>query len=273
MNRHQLEWNRRGFFVIRQLLTVRNQILLKQVCDRIFNQWLSESPNPTEAANFTNLAYLTEPRYFSHHPQELVWLLELMASETVFGPVQSVCDRELIFHNTQYFFEPATHTRDGDWHRDQQFDATDEAEEQRWMATTVGIHIHIALEPDDHLEIVPGTHARWDTPEERNIRKGLNGIARNALTMPGAVRVDLQPGDACVFNAWSIHRGRYVAGKPRRTFDVIYGTKPDSYVTPPTCFLDPKHLDGLSQTAHQFYSRFIATYRDLWNDNAHEPFL
>ena len=39
---------------------------------------------------------------------------------------------------------------------------------------------------DDRLEIVPGSHARWDTPDELRIRRGAD---RTTPDMPNAARV------------------------------------------------------------------------------------
>ena len=36
----------------------------------------------------------------------------------------------------------------------------------------------------------------------------------------------LAPGDVCVFDTWTIHRGRYRHGTPRRTLDLQYGFGP-----------------------------------------------
>jgi ectoine hydroxylase-related dioxygenase (phytanoyl-CoA dioxygenase family) len=42
--------------------------------------------------------------------------------------------------------------------------------------------------------------------------------------MPNALRISLQPGDACVFHAWSIHRASYRRTPIRRTLDLLYAS-------------------------------------------------
>jgi ectoine hydroxylase-related dioxygenase (phytanoyl-CoA dioxygenase family) len=256
-------WNKDGYIVVPQLLDTALVEKLRPICDNILEQWLEQSPDPKEAANYTNMAYLTEARYFKNHPERRATLLEAIAHDKTLSLFKELFNIEPLFHGTQYFFEPASDTRAGNWHRDQQF-ISPSIEAEKEAMSDIGVHVHIALVPDNNLEIVPGTHARWDTPEELEIRKGLNGRKPND-NIPGATRVSLEAGDACFFSAWSIHRGHYIAGKVRRTFDVIYGAMPDSRHTPPPMgFLEPGVLDGLRPQAQAFFSRFIRSYRDKW---------
>jgi ectoine hydroxylase-related dioxygenase (phytanoyl-CoA dioxygenase family) len=263
-------WAKDGYVIIRGLLDPARIEELRRICDRILEQWVRESSRPEEAANSTNMAFLTEPRYFRQHPQELKALLNFVADENIFGVLEQLHDGEPLFHNTQYFFEPKNHTRGGDWHRDQQFGAPDVETEKARMRDTVGIHAHIAFLPDSNLEFVPGSHARWDTQDELRVRKGLYGAKKSGDAMPGAQRINLDRGDAVFFSAWALHRGNYVAGVPRRTFDAIYGSEPGWYTPPPTCFLQPYVLDGLTDRAQNFFRRFIDTYKDRWLKGSYE---
>ena len=258
------QWNDRGYVVIPQLLGAARVEELRELCDSILEKWIQESPFPKKAANSTNMAYLTEPRYFSQHPEQLNILLSAIADENIFAVLDCIFDGKPLFHNTQYFFNPASYTRGGDWHRDQQFGAPDEETEKLRMQNTVGIHVHIAFLPDDNLEYVPGSQVRWDTPEELEIRKNLNGKKKNSPEIPNATRIHLDTGGAVFFSAWGIHRGNYIADLPRRTFDAIYGTSPDWYTPPPTCFLQPGVLYNLTPLAQTFFGRFIDTYKDKW---------
>lgn len=262
MNQNSLrnQWNEQGFIVIPQLLETAEVRKLQMICDRIFQDWLQESSTPEQAANFTNLAFLTEPRYFIHHPEELPVLLNAIVNPKILDILNQIVDEDLLFHNTQYFFNPANHTRAGDWHRDQQFDAPDEDTEKVRMKQSIGIHVHIALIPDSNLEYIPGSHQRWDTPQEREIRKGLNGKKPNSSAIPNATRIHLNSGDGVFFDAWGIHRGNYIADVPRRTFDIIYGTLADWCPPPPTCFLQPNILQGLTLESQNFFKRLINVF-------------
>jgi ectoine hydroxylase-related dioxygenase (phytanoyl-CoA dioxygenase family) len=259
-------WYENGFVVIPQLFDTPRVRELRTICDDVLAQWIEDSPAALDVANSTNVAFLTEPRYFTKHPARLRLLLETITDEKIFAVLAEILEGEPLFHNTQYFFNPATDTRAGDWHRDQQFDAPDEETERARMFTHAGIHVHIAFVPDDNLEFVPGTHARWDAPEERRIRKALEGRGKNSDAMPGARRLALDAGDAAFFSGWGIHRGRYDARTLRRTFDIIYGSDNpcDWYTPPPTCFLQPGLLEHLDERSRRFFQRFVEAYRDRW---------
>jgi hypothetical protein len=266
MNNHSFneQWRRDGYLVVRQLFDAAAVAELRAICDDVLCRWLNEAADAERAANSTNMAYLTEPRYFTEKPPCLSALLEAIAHRRILATLDELSDRELLFHNTQYFFNPASRSRAGDWHRDQQFGAPDEATEKSRMRRTIGLHLHLAFLPDDNLEIVPGSHARWDTREEWAIRHGIDGRKKNEAALPGAERILLEAGDGCFFSAWAIHRGSYLADRPRRTFDIIYGTPADWHTPPPTCFLAPSVLDNLSPPARHFFERFIAAYKDKW---------
>jgi hypothetical protein len=118
-----------------------------------------------------------------------------------------------------YYHEQTRHDWDGDWHRDSQIGRSDPEIERAVVETTTWVHFRVALEADDRLEIVPGSHARWDTPDELRLRRGPR---RNGSDMPGASRVALAAGDACVFHAWSVHRATYRREPVRRTIDAVY---------------------------------------------------
>lgn len=258
------QWEKHGYFVIPQLFESDLIEELKTICDRIFQAWINHSSDPEKFANFTNMAFLTEPCYFIDYPQELTVLLNAIAHPKILSILAQIIDQDLIFHNTQYFFNPTSYTRSGDWHRDQQFAVPDEVTEQSIMENNVGIHVHIAFLADHNLEYIPGSHRRWDTPQEREIRKGLNGKKPSSSEMLNSHRIYLNCGDAVFFDAWGIHRGNYIADIPRRTFDIIYGTSCDWCIPSPTCFLQPNLLKQLTPQAQAFFHKFIHTYHHYW---------
>ena len=108
-----------------------------------------------------------------------------------------------MYKRQHYYHEQTKKDWDGDWHRD-------EGE----------VHVRVALEDDDCLEIVPASHLRPSTPEELAIQKGAD---RASGAMPNAQRVVLQAGDLCVFEAATIHRAVYRCAPIRRTIDAVYG--------------------------------------------------
>ena len=84
-------------------------------------------------------------------------------------------------------------------------------------------HRQAAMHIHRYRHVVVDTQARPDTPEERSL---LKGMVRNAHLTSGSIRIDLEPGDVCVFDTWGIHRARYRRDRIRRTLDLLFGFGP-----------------------------------------------
>jgi hypothetical protein len=237
----------------------------RQLCDAVLRQARTADPR---FADSTNIAWLTQPRYWQDDRRGLIRLLELIAAPKAVGLIRSLTGEPPLFNNTQYFAEPVTKAWYGLWHRDCQFLAVDEGEEQATMTRFTGIHLHIALVADDSLSYVPGSHRRMDLPEERRIRRADDPDMRSNGTMPGAEVIRLGSGDAVLFNAWGIHRGRYDPARTRRTLDILYQTGDVCRAAPPppTCFEDPSVTSGLSPAARSFFQYFVDSYAPFWAD-------
>jgi len=185
----------------------------------------------------------------------------------------------LLIPDNVYYIDPPGETRIGNWHRDSQFfrSGDEEAEHGDIIAEADPpreMHMHIPLVPTAASELVPGSHNRWDTPEERNIR--LNDPVNGE--MPGALRLNLEPGDLAFFHVNALHRGLYYQGVPRRTIAVTFSRQSEvrkataetmkawrGYIaTYQPWLLKPGYLDGVSDSARELFERFIDTYRDSW---------
>jgi len=68
------------------------------------------------------------------------------------------------------------------------------------------------------MELVPGTHKRWDTDEEFNVRQEEKGRKSNDNLSTGKT-IQLAAGDVLVFSADMIHRGLY--GLDRLALDLL----------------------------------------------------
>jgi hypothetical protein len=251
------EWERDGYFVLEAFATPDERAELRGVCDLVLERMLAEREAVGDA---TNIAFLTQRRWFGDDLAPLARMLRWIASPRVRERLEPLGPSPLLFFNTQYFHEQARRAWDGPWHRDTQFEAADAAEERARMRSSTAIHFRIACEPDDRLELVPGSHRRWDSPDEHAIRGG-DAPARS--DMPGRVRIALDGGDACVFHAWMIHRGSYGPVPVRRTFDVLYtlGT-PTRFGTPAPAdtLRDPEVRSLLDRETLAFYDAFLAAY-------------
>jgi len=123
------------------------------------------------------------------------------------------------FMNSQLFFDPFNGEQKNYWHRDIQFNPLSIEQQQAMLRSSNVIHFRIALKPERGLELVPGTHLRWDTAEEYAVRTGAAGHSYCDDLVEGK-KIPLQPGDLLIFSANMIHRGLY--GMDRFAFDCIF---------------------------------------------------
>jgi hypothetical protein len=97
------------------------------------------------------------------------------------------------------------------WHRDDiSADATAEEEMLRLNKPAYHAQWNLALYHDKSLIVVPGSHKRPRTDEERKA----DPLDDN---MPGQMIVEMQPGDVVFYNNNILHRGVYKAGNERMT--------------------------------------------------------
>ncbi len=274
MNELQQQWQTEGYVIIRGLFDAARTAQLRAICDRILEEWRVTNPEtgkPGGTPDATVMRHLNHQAYFADQPAELPILMDAVADAKVLETMRAIFGEEPLFRCTSYFFNPQITSLDGNWHRDSQFGTPDDTAEQAVLAKAAAagnsVQMQIALVPSDDIEVVPGSHARWDTPEEYAIRKADGGANNRANSMPGALGVALAPGDAVLFNPMGLHRGRYHANRLRRTLMLTYTktTAPYAdYFSKQPWFLTPGYLDALSPAARPFFERFVNTYQANW---------
>jgi Phytanoyl-CoA dioxygenase (PhyH) len=218
-------WHERGYFVIPGWLAVSERAGLTSACDHALLQARAESSVTGHLT--THLPNVLVPDYFRERPDALATLIDLVRSPAVLGLVRELgqpLEGELELRSVQYFHEPSTRDYDGAWHRDGD-EATPIAPVPSAPRPAL-VRFRIALAPDDHLEYVPGSHARPDSEQELRVRRG---AVRNAPLPSEAERIALEAGDLCVFDTWGIHRGRYRHSRVRRTLDLLFGFGPRTF--------------------------------------------
>jgi hypothetical protein len=216
-----LRWKRDGFFIARRMLGPERVRELSEACDHVLQQVRAASSE--QGHSTTHVSGLLAPDYFVGRPEALTRLAAFMSSREVLAVLDGLGrpgEGLPNLRDTQYFHEPTRRDDDGAWHRDGGLAGVgiDSA-----AARPTLLRLRIALSHDDHLEYVPGSHVRGDTPEEHT------AIARRIRGAPlasGQVRIELQPGDVCVFDTWGIRRARYRRDRIRRTLDLLFGFGP-----------------------------------------------
>ena len=108
-----------------------------------------------------------------------------------------------------------------DWHRDTIKPESSEEEEAEQLLKDpyAGTQFNLALTDDNCLIVVPGSHKRIRTPEERE--KTLNSDRKENIT--GQIEVVLKPGDIVFYNNNILHRASYSSKRTRLTLHGSYG--------------------------------------------------
>jgi ectoine hydroxylase-related dioxygenase (phytanoyl-CoA dioxygenase family) len=270
------QWKKNGYVVVRNVLDIAQTTRLRRICDHVLEQWRRRDPQTGRPSdpNATVMRHLNHPDYFAAGAPGLGDILELAAHPRLLDLARILLGEEPMFRCTSYFMNPLEKSLDGEWHRDSQYVTSDEAVERELVLgggdTGAGVQLQVALVPSDDVEIVAGSHLRYDTPEEYEIRRA-NGWRNNRSNqMPGATRVSLGAGDAAAFNSLAVHRGRYHADKLRRTVMLTYTktSRPTSdYFSDQPWFLSPAYRARIPPSTEAFFEKFIATYQDWWRSS------
>mgnify|MGYP001234141538 CR=1 FL=1 len=269
------QWRKEGYIIVRGLFDRHRCQTLLAIAESVIKQWRKKNPEtgkPGGGASATVMRHLNHPGYFLPDEQEArCRLLSAIADQEVLSIGRSILGECVLFRCTSLFMNPEEQSQDGSWHRDSQFHCPDEADEQEMIrrggAGGTSIQLQVALVPSDDVEVVPGSHLRWDTPDEYAIRRADGGTHSRSNGMPGALRVALEPGDAVAFNPCGLHRGRYHIDKLRRTLMLTYtqSSAPRfDYFSDQPWFLEEGYLAGLNAETRGFFERFIEQYRRDW---------
>jgi len=169
-----------------------------------------------------NMHSLTNPENFEGSPEERVKFFEIIASARLTELLEDMFGPGIHFHNTQLFFNPSNSACFPYWHRDMQYSSIDDSIQSAELHNMLSLHVRIPLIQEKGVEVVTGSHKRWDTGLEHNVRLELNSHKNNE-SLPDAVLIDLSPGDILIFNAQMIHRGNYALNPTRKALDLCVG--------------------------------------------------
>ncbi|KID33670.1 phytanoyl-CoA dioxygenase family protein [Pseudoalteromonas flavipulchra] len=202
---------------------------IKQVVLAFHHAWRADN-NDFYQNRAVNSAYLTAPKYLGE--QQRLVLFQFIASTPLVSLATSIFSGEFRFMNTQLFFNPVNATQLNYWHRDPQYHLTLEEQKQALLSGPEVVHFRLALEDEPGIELIPGTHKRWDTVQELNVRLEQSGHHNHESLLEGKT-IPLKAGDLLAFSANMIHRGIY--GKNRLALDILF------------CERDPKLTQYINQ--------------------------
>lgn len=239
-NSEKAQYEKSGFF-LREKYFLQSELLpVIEVTTRFHEAWKKEN-HSFYSEKAINSAYLTGTKYLSNNDRQV--LFKFIASQKIADALVAVPFKNIAFMNTQLFFNPVNPGQTNYWHRDPQYHLS-LTEQQQALAGPEVIHIRVPLSDEPGMELVPGTHRRWDTDEELAVRTEIGG-RKNHESLTTGKAIALNAGDVLVFSANMIHRGLY--GGERVAFDIMFSeADPDLLLfANPNCLPDDDTLATL----------------------------
>jgi len=216
-------YDRQGYFVIRGYFTASEIELLRKVILKFHELWKRDNSTFYQQEAF-NSSLITGSQYLSY--DDRIELFNFISSEKIMNIVDLLLSDSPAFMNTQLFFNPVNPEQKDFWHRDCQYDYDIDGQKRVIFETQV-LHLRVPLFDELGIELIPGTHKRWDNEEEFNVRQEEKGrVSSEALS--GSKKIKLAAGDLLLFSADMIHRGLY--GLDRLALDILVFDSSGDYV-------------------------------------------
>lgn len=233
-------YNVQGYFVIRDYFNASEISSLRKVILKFHELWKKDNAKFYQEEAF-NSSLITGSQYLAY--DDRVMLFNFISSKKMMNIVESVIPINPAFMNTQLFFNPVNRLQKDFWHRDCQYDF-DVEEQKKVIHDTQVVHLRIPLFDELGMELVPGTHRRWDSEEEFDVRQEEKGRVSSESLSTGK-KIKLAAGDLLVFSADMIHRGLY--GLDRLALDMLVFDSAADYVdyVDDDCLPDISMLDKI----------------------------
>lgn len=246
------EYNNKGYFVLRNAFNAAELADIHGILSTFHEGWKHKN-KAFYAERAINSAYITGTEFLASEQRET--LFNFIGSTTIMNAALSAIPSSPAFLNTQLFFNPVNNKQKNYWHRDPQYHLSVE-EQKAVLCGPEVIHIRVPLMNEPGIELVPGSHRRWDTPEEFDVRLEQHG-RNNWEAISTGETVPLNAGDLLVFSANMIHRGLY--GMDRFALDILF-CEPDPSILKfvnVDCLPDRRQLQGI-QNPDAFISTLTA---------------
>jgi hypothetical protein len=250
-----------GYIVLRNFFSDVAFDALAIHADRIYKKWASDNEADIYQHMLLNMHSLTSPEYFEEQPTERVEFFEAIASQKLTALLDEMFGSGIYFHNTQLFFNPSNSACLPCWHRDMQYSSHDDSTLRAELPNMLSLHVRIPLLAEKGVELVTGSHKRWDTELENNVRLEQHDH-KNSELLPNAALIELSPRDILIFSAQMIHRGNYALNPNRKALDLCVG----KYHPITSGFLDERVLPSESEMAGMTNNQWYRVARDIINN-------
>lgn len=209
------DYEENGYLVLKDFVRESDLQRLREAAIQFHQSWKQENAQ-FYAEKAINSAYLTAKKHLKNTERES--LFKFIGSAKLMDVVTSIMDGRPTFMNTQLFFDPVNEGQRNYWHRDPQYHMSIEEQKQALLGPNV-VHFRIPLVDELGVELIPGTHRRWDKDNELDVRLERNG-RKNHESLSTGINVKLDAGDLLIFSANMIHRGVY--GMDRMSLDILF---------------------------------------------------
>lgn len=205
-----------GYLLVKNLFSPDELEPIHSILQTFHSSWLKDNKcfYDTKAVNS---AYITRPTYLS--AEERTTLFQFITDDKILMSLEDILPEGPAFWGTQLFFDPGNPKLKNYWHRDMQYNNASIEKQKAELLERIPLHLRIALRDEPGVELIPGTHKRWDTPLEYAVRMEENGHT-NHDALPDSAAIPLKAGDMLIFSANIIHRGLY--GMDRFAFDLMF---------------------------------------------------
>ena len=213
------EFRDRGYQRISNFLDLDTLSKYREVLEVFHNDWLTKNQDFYNSQAI-NSAYLTKVNALADSQRRE--LLQLVSSPEIAHELRGIfAEKAPCFLNTQLFFDPKNKDQKNYWHRDIQYTGLSQQEQIKVITeeSQLVVHFRIAFKDENGIELIPGSHKRWDTPLELSTRLQEDGRSVDDQ-LPNSESVSLNAGDLLIFSANIIHRGLY--GRERFSLDILF---------------------------------------------------
>jgi ectoine hydroxylase-related dioxygenase (phytanoyl-CoA dioxygenase family) len=212
----QEEYQQYGYLVQRNFFPAQTLDHIEPVVRRFHKQWMAANKQYYDTGSI-NSAYLSHRDAMSK--EDRAALFSFIACGALAALARALIPTGPAFLNTQLFFDPRDPQQKNYWHRDIQYSPHTAAEQEARLATTIALHFRVPLADERGIELVPGSHVRWDNDEEFDTRMGRNSRTPSG-TLTRGLAIPLRREDLLVFSGNMIHRGLY--GGNRFALDIMF---------------------------------------------------
>ncbi|KAG2197061.1 hypothetical protein INT46_002783 [Mucor plumbeus] len=221
--------HKEGYVIINNLIPKDSFNNLVEACDRVVDRarrgdWKyrrlvgTQFPPWAEGTDVWGVQHLMHPEL--KEPVFAEWYGSSQLQEVV-CQLLGTKPGELQLELFNLLINPQDSDFDLTWHRDSVPAETDEEKEREILAIPhYGTQWNTALYQDGCLYVVPRSHRRVRTPEERHITVH----DPKSHEMPGMLKVILKPGQSVFYDSNILHRAAYESNSKRATLHACMGT-------------------------------------------------